>query len=56
MGMAEMRRVDIRWTIQGRNGDKTGTLYQLHEQELMQVRESLKLRARRGDTIFIEEI
>jgi len=51
-----MVRVDLEWTIEGRNGTKTGKLYGLHEQEVMGARHSLKLRARRGDTVTVREI
>jgi uncharacterized protein involved in tellurium resistance len=51
-----MIRVDLEWTIEGRQGTKAGKLYGLHEQEVAQTKVSLKQRARRGDTITIREI
>jgi len=51
-----MVRVNLEWTIEGRNGTKTGKLYGLHEQEVMGAKRSLKLRARRGDTVTVREI
>ena len=51
-----MARVDLEWTIEGRDGTKTGKLYGLHEQELAMAKAQIKRRARRGDTITTREI
>jgi hypothetical protein len=51
-----MNRVDLEWTIEGRKGTRTGKLYGLHEQEVMGAKQSIKLHARRGDTITVREV
>ncbi len=51
-----MLRCDLEWTIEGRNGTRTGKLYGLHEQEVLGARHSINLKARRGDTVTIKEI
>jgi hypothetical protein len=51
-----MNRVDLEWTIEGRKGTRTGKLYGLHEQEVMAAKRSIKLHARRGDTITVREV
>lgn len=51
-----MNRVDLEWTIEGRQGTKTGKLYELHEQEVMAAKQALKLHARRGDTVTVREL
>lgn len=51
-----MTRVDLEWSIEGVKGVKSGTLYELHEQEVAAARQAIKRRARRGDTINIREI
>lgn len=51
-----MIRVDLEWTIEGRQGTRAGKLYGLHEQEVMGAKRAIKLRAKRGDTVTVREI
>lgn len=56
LGYGGMIRVNLEWTIEGKDGVQTGKLYGLHEMEVMGAKHALKLRARRGDTITVREI
>lgn len=49
-------RVNMVWTIEGRTGVKTGTLYGLHEMELENAKIAVARRARRGDTVDIRVV
>lgn len=51
-----MLRVDLKWSIEGRKSTRTGQLYGLHAQEVMAAKAAIKLQARRGDTITVQEI
>lgn len=50
-----MPRTNLEWTIEGKNGVRTGKLYGLHEQELAKTKNDIKRRARRGDTWYTRE-
>lgn len=49
-----IERVNLEWSIEGKNGTTGGWLMELHEQEVAQAKVSLKQRARRGDTVLIK--
>lgn len=51
-----MARYDLVWTIQGRNSDKLGKLYGLHDQELRNAKAVIQRLARKGDTVDIQVI
>lgn len=51
-----MARVDLEWTIEGRKGLRSGTLYELHEQELANAKQTIKGQARTGDTVTMRVI
>lgn len=51
-----MIRVDLEWTIEGRNGTRTGKLYGLHEEELANAKHGIKRAARRGDSVTIRQV
>lgn len=51
-----MTRVDLEWTIEGRQGLRSGTLYELHEQELANAKEAVRGQARPGDTVTLHVI
>lgn len=55
-GADGMLRVDLKWSIEGRKSTRTGRLYGLHEQEVVAAKAAIKLQARRGDTITVQEI
>lgn len=48
-----LTRVNLEWTIEGRDETRTGRLYELHEQEVHTAKQTIKSRARRGDTVTI---
>lgn len=50
-----MKRVNLEWTIEGsrKNGTRSGTLHELHEQEVAAAKAQIKREARRGDTVTI---
>ncbi len=51
-----MMRADLEWSIEGKNGVRSGKLYGLHEQEMDNAKASVKRQARRGDTITLREV
>jgi hypothetical protein len=52
-----MTRVNLKWKIEGKAGKvRTGELYELHAMEVMGAEYSIRLAARRGDTVTIERI
>ncbi len=51
-----MIRVDLEWTIEGRNGTRSGRLYGLHEVERANAEEDVKRLARSGDTVTFKVI
>lgn len=51
-----MPRVNMRWTIEGAKGTRTGMLYGLHAGEVTFAQEAARKLARRGDTVTFELI
>jgi hypothetical protein len=51
-----LERVDLEWSIEGRNGTRRGKMHELHAQEVVNAKRSIKDAARRGDTVTIREI
>lgn len=50
-----LTRVNLEWKIEGKkiHGTRSGTLYELHEQEVAAATAQIKREARRGDTVTI---
>lgn len=51
-----MVRINLKWKIEGAKRTRTGKLFGLHEQEVAAAIDSLKLTARRGDTLTYDRI
>jgi hypothetical protein len=51
-----MARVDLVWSIEGTDGRREGTLYELHEAEVAVARGQILRLARRGDTVEIRTV
>ena len=46
-----MNRYDMDWTIEGKDGERSGKLDGMHAGELEGAKAALKARAKRGDTV-----